>query len=152
MDSKSNNQLQATRNSPQISELESKEVSRKTLSEVSIYSGGVLTDAGIAKNLKKLQAAFPKMLPVFFNLLSERLIANGFSDERLSDAVNSVIDNFSYKELNISDIIRFDKKIKLYTYQEVAQLVTEFKAAFADFDKKEIDGVMYWIPKNNKST
>lgn len=108
-----------------------------------------MTDTGIAKDLKRLQVAFPKMLPVFFDLLSERLIANGFTDERLTDAVNSVIDNFSYKELNISDIIRFDKKVKLYTYQEVASLVTAGKASFEDFEKREINGILYRVLKSD---
>lgn len=38
---------------------------------------------------------------------------------------------------------------KLLTYEEAALLVTQNKAIFADFDKKEIDGVMYWIPKKD---
>lgn len=38
---------------------------------------------------------------------------------------------------------------KLLTYDEVSDLVTDKKKTitFDDFDKKEIDGVMYWIPK-----
>ncbi len=46
-------------------------------------------------------------------------MANGFTDKRLQDAVNYVIDNFQYKELNVSDIIRFDKYLKLYSYDEM---------------------------------
>lgn len=83
----------------------------------------------------------------FFDILSERIVANNFTEERLKDAVNSVIDNFQYKELNISDVIRFDKKEKLYTYQEVANLVTQGKASFDDFDKREIDGKIYRVRK-----
>lgn len=124
--------------------------SKKTVSnEVSLYSGGVLTDTCIAINLKKLKEAFPKMQPSFFNLLSERIIANGFTDQRLIDSVNHVIDNFEFKELNVSDIIKFDRKAKMYTYSEVAEMVTTGKASFDDFEKREINGRIYRIKKTD---
>ena len=117
--------------------------------EISIYTGGVLTARVLATNIKKLQAAFPKQQPVFFNLLTERLIANGFTDERIEDAVNHLIDNFAYKELNIADVVRFDKRVKLYTYQEVASLVTQNKASFEDFEIREINGRKMRIKKSD---
>lgn len=86
---------------------------------------------------------------LFFDLLSERIVSNGFTCERLKDAVNSVIDGFGYKELNISDIIRYDRKIKLYTYAEVAELVTSGKASFNDFEIKNINGIDLRILKKD---
>ena len=107
-----------------------------------------MTDRVLATNIKKLQAAFPKQQPVFFNLLTERLIANGFTDERIEDAVNHLIDNFAYKELNIADVVRFDKRVKLYSYQEAASLVTQNKASFEDFEIREINGRKMRIKKS----
>lgn len=128
----------------------SKGVSRKTASnEISLYEGGMLTDTCIAISLKRLKEAFPKMQPAFFNLLSERIIANGFSDKRLADAVNNVIDNFEYKELNVSDIIKFDRKVKMHTYTEAAAMVTAGKATFEDFEKREINGNVLRILKTD---
>lgn len=101
---------------------------------------------GIAKNMRKLQSAFPKQSKEFFNVLAERLIANGFTDERLADAVNNVIDTFQYKELNISDIVKFDKKIRLYTYSEACRLVTEKGYEFGrDLHRTTIDDKVYWV-------
>lgn len=97
----------------------------------------------------RIQKAFPKMTPEFFSLLAERVIENGFTEQRLKDAVNHVIDNFQYKELNISDIIRFDKKIKLYTYSEVSDLVTSGKACFDDFSLKLVNGVTYRVKRTD---
>lgn len=125
-------------------------VLKKTQSnEISLYEGGILTDRSIAINLKKLKEAFPRMQPAFFNLLSERVIANGFSDKRLTDAVNNVIDNFEFKELNVSDIIKFDRKVKMYTYTEAAAMVTAGKATFEDFEKREINGNVLRILKTD---
>lgn len=131
-----------------ISGKELQEASQKT-AEISLYAGGFLTDRGVAVNLKKLKEAFPRMQPAFFNLLSERLIANGFTDARVTDAVNSVIDNFEYKELNISDVIKFDKKVKIYTHSEATILVTSGRATFDDFEKREINGETYRILKSD---
>lgn len=131
-----------------ISGKELQEASQKT-AEISLYAGGFLTDRGVAVNLKKLKEAFPRMQPSFFNILSERLIANGFTDSRVTDAVNNVIDNFEYKELNISDVIKFDKKVKIYTHSEATILVTSGRATFDDFEKRNVNGITYRILKSD---
>lgn len=114
---------------------------------VSLYRDNEASPRDIAISIKRLELAFPKMERGFFDLLAERIIANGFTAERLKDAVNHVLDNFQYKELNISDIIRFDRRAKLYTYSEVCQLVTAGKAAWDDFERREINGTVFRIKK-----
>ena len=121
-------------------------VFKKTQSnhEMSLYKG-TLTDVGIAKNMRRLQSAFPKQGKEFFNLLAERLIANGFTDDRLTDAVNNVIDNFRYKELNISDIVQFDNRVKLLSYSQACWFVTERGYACGkEIHRMEVDGNTYW--------
>jgi hypothetical protein len=117
--------------------------------ELSLYSGGILTDTNIAVQLKKLQTAFPRQPAEFFNVLAERIVANGFTNERLNEAVNKVIDNFQYRELNVSDITRFDKKVKLYTYGGYCDLISRSLAVHEDFDTKQIDGKYYWFLKKD---
>lgn len=116
---------------------------------VSLYRDAEPSPTEIAVSMKRLQVAFPKMDPAFFNLLSERIMGNGFTAERLKDAVNHVLDNFPYKELNISDIIRFDRRVKLYTYSDVCQMVTSGKAVWEDFEKREINGTVFRIKKSD---
>lgn len=99
--------------------------------------------------MRRLQSAFPKQGKEFFNVLAERLIANGFTDQRFTDAVNHAIDNFQYKELNISDIVRFDKKVRLYNYQEACKLVTQEGYEFGkDLQRTSVDDKVCWIMKN----
>lgn len=114
---------------------------------VSLYRDNEASPRDIAISMKRLELAFPKMERGFFDLLAERIIANGFTASRLKDAVNYVLDNFQYKELNISDIIRFDRRVKLYTYSEVCQLITSGKADWDDFEKREINGTVFRIKK-----
>jgi len=56
---------------------------------------------------------------------------NNFSDKRMADAVNHVIDNNTFTP-KISDIIKFDKKYELFTYSQVSQKVFEGRI-FEDF-------------------
>lgn len=115
---------------------------------VSLYNGRSADPNEIAVGMKRLKVAFPKMDNAFFNLLAERVMDNGFSSERLKHAINHVLDNFQYKELNISDIIRFDKRVRLYSYNEVCVLVSKGQASFTDFEKREINGIVYRVLKS----
>lgn len=107
---------------------------------MSIYRGQPATPDEIAVGLTRLRVAFPKMAPEFFSLLSERIVANRFTGDRLKDAVNHLIDNFSYRELNVSDIVKYDKRCRLYTYNEVCSMVSKGQAQFADFKVIELEG------------
>lgn len=103
-------------------------------SEISVYQGQPAGPREIAQELVKLKYAFPEMETQFIQILSERLVANGFTEQRIRDAVANVIDNFTYKKPNIADIVKFDRKVKLYTYNEVSALVTKGEASFSDFE------------------
>ncbi|WP_280744268.1 MULTISPECIES: hypothetical protein [unclassified Parabacteroides] len=117
--------------------------------EISLYGAGELKPNEIAVEMARLRTAFPKQSQEFFNLLAERVLKNNFSPERLRDAVNHTIDNFAYKELNVSDIIRFDRRAKLYTYGEVCRLVMKGEADFSDFKTKEVEGEVFRVKKSD---
>lgn len=116
--------------------------------EISLYSGE-LEPTIILQSVNRLRVAFPKMSDDFFNVLAERIVANKFSNKRLQDAVNHILDNFQYKELNISDVVKFDKRAKLYSYNDVCNLVTKNQASFSDFQIIELEGNTYRIKKTD---
>ena len=60
---------------------------------VSLYQDEDASPRDIAVSMKRLELAFPNMERGFFDLLAERVIANGFTAERLKDAVNHVLDS-----------------------------------------------------------
>lgn len=115
--------------------------------QVSLYNQPPITDEEIAVILDRLRDAFPNMRENFFSLLSERVIENDFTAQRLFDAVNNVIDNFQYKELNVADIIRYDRKARAYTYAEACEMVTRGEATFDDFKVIEDGGQVYRVLK-----
>lgn len=108
--------------------------------EISLYEGAVAPPKIIATEVAKLKAAFPAMEMSFISVLSERIQAKAFTEERLKDAIASVIDNFKYKMPNIADILSFDKKIKLYTHNEAFIQVDKGLAEWSDFRFIEKDG------------
>ena len=86
--------------------------------EVSIYTGE-LTPKCIAVEMKKLGGvAFPDLDPEFLNVLTERVVENGFTNERLQDAVGELIDTFQYKRPSVANIINYDKRMRLYSHSE----------------------------------
>ncbi|MCL1936858.1 MAG: hypothetical protein FWF52_00475 [Candidatus Azobacteroides sp.] len=119
---------------------------------ISAYSDGLAEKKEIATGIAKLCAAFPKMEQGFWSILTERIVVNNFTKKRMRDAVGYVLDNFRYKELNISDIIQFDKRIKLYSYYDVYRMTGQ--VPHPDFEKREINGNSFYVKKtdllNNK--
>jgi hypothetical protein len=93
----------------------------------------------VGEAIKLLRGAFPKMGDDFFRLLYKRIGDNEFSARRVGDAVNHVIDNFRYKELNVADIISFDKRVKLYNYHEKCTEVGK-GANWDDFEPIRVPG------------
>jgi len=83
----------------------------------------------------------------FFDVLYERLVKNGFTGQRLEDAVNNVLDNFRYKELNVADIVSYDKRVRLYTYTQICDEIANGRATTDDYERVERDGKNYWVKK-----
>lgn len=113
---------------------------------ISIYNDALSLDC-IKCMLDKLKRAFPNKDAGFFSLLSERIVANKFTDKRLTDAVNNVIDNFKFKDLTIADIISFDKQHKFITYNELVRRVLAGKTSFDNYEIIEVDNQKLWREK-----
>lgn len=121
--------------------------------EISIYNDQKMTAENGAVAIKKLATAFPSQSHDFFLLLVERMLANNFTAKRCEEAVGWLIDNFAYKQINIADVIKFDKKRKVYTYgQMCAKLISNggTEKDTDSFRKIQIDGQTYWyLPNEN---
>lgn len=76
-------------------------------------------------NVAKIKKSFPGLPIGFYQVFDERLKANNFTDERLTDAVNHVIDTCVYPTPTIANFISFDRRIKVYTYAQYCKLCDE---------------------------
>lgn len=111
-----------TQNSPLLSQ--SILLTDKGEMSISTYAGKLTTKV-ILECTKKIKAAFPNLPAGFYDILSERIKENKFTDERLIDAVNNVIDNFVYPSPTIANFVGYDKKIRLYSYWEMINMGPE---------------------------
>lgn len=100
--------------------------------ETSIYAGE-LTKECIAKNTIKLMQSFPALPSGFFDVFSDRIKENNYSDKRLTDAINHVIDNCIYPTPTIAQFISYDKRIKLYTHEQLWKLVDEVRSVGQEY-------------------
>ena len=114
---------------------------------LSLYQDTYATPDNIASAIKRLRGAFPKMGGEFFDILYERIDKNKFTKQRLEDAVNNVLDNFQYKELNVADIISYDKRAKLFSYNQMCNEIANGQAVMDEFQRLEVDGRSYWARK-----
>lgn len=113
--------------------------------EISLYTDQLATKQDAAIEVRKLASAFPTVDSNFVIVLIERLVANKFTKQRLIDAIGSVLDNCQYPP-KISDIISFDRKVKVYTYSEMIAVCNQYRTT-EDFQMIEINGKKRWIEK-----
>mgnify|MGYP006286468695 CR=1 FL=1 len=94
--------------------------------EVSIYDGE-LTQENVVGNVKKIMVAFPQLEKGFYDIFYQRIHENEFSDEKLTAAVNHVIDNCVYPTPTIANFLSYDKRVRLYTYYQVIGMIDEYR-------------------------
>jgi hypothetical protein len=123
-----------------------------------VYSFGAITQETAIVECEKILVAFPKMERQMLKLLRDRFNANGFTDQRMTDAINSVIDNYSgFDKLPaIGDFVRFDKKVKTFTLSE---LKTKHKDAYymgatydpiaVEYGSIKVDGQLRYAKKED---
>jgi hypothetical protein len=90
--------------------------------EISLYEGE-LTAPCLVNCIADIKKAFPSLPVGFYDILTDRLADNGFSDNRLKDAVRNVIDTCIYPTPTIAQFISFDKRVKIYTYLQYCDMV-----------------------------
>ena len=115
--------------------------------ELSVYSGEIASPKEISSEVKKLKAAFPEISADYLAVLIDRLIDNQFTQERVRDAINQVIDTSSYQRPSIANIVSFDRNVKIHTYEEVLAKCCPAYPAFEYFTMILIDGRKKWIEK-----
>jgi len=99
---------------------------------MSVYADK-LTPRNTAVMIKKIQQTFPTLPEGFYAVLMDRIKANDFTDQRLKDAVTHVVDNCIYPTPTIAQFVSFDRRMKLYTYNQVLKLNDELLGKAFEF-------------------
>lgn len=111
-----------------------------------------LTNVTIIASFANIRYAFPDLAPGFYDILGQRLKEHGFTDQRLTDAVSNVIDTCRFPRPTIADFISWDKRITLFTYEDMVRKTNEFGAGIWDtYQMVKIKGRKkpLWINKDD---
>jgi len=85
--------------------------------------------------------AFPALNNDFIDVLHRRIKEKNFSDTRLIDAVNHVIDTCVYPTPTVASFIGFNKYTELLTYGDMMKGLADDKDIFNRYDTVKIEGV-----------
>lgn len=119
--------------------------------EISLYKGE-LTSKCVFSNIARVKKSFPTLPIEFFDVFDDRIKANRFTDDRLNDAVSYVIDTCVYPNPTIAQFISFDKRVKVYKYPEIIEMVEGGDPnAFDRYKRIEMEGLpeAVWIHIND---
>ena len=118
---------------------------------LSPYKGKTVEDADIKAAFARLHGNYPTMAPMFWTELRSQVIKSGFTKQRLFDAVDYVIQTNPYKDIRIAEILNFGRGVKLYTYNQMCDIVYRDQITTNDFEMVELpDGRKLWKSKNGK--
>lgn len=98
---------------------------RDNSNEISVYQSGKVTPEVLADGIIMLKKAFPKLPLGWYDVLDTMLDEEKFNNIKFKHAVNNLIKTCPYPEPTIANIIGFDKKVKVYNYQELMKLHAE---------------------------
>jgi hypothetical protein len=107
--------------------------------KMSVYAGE-RTKRGLSDAIARVGKAFPGWSEEQASILKDRFADNEFTDKRMMDAVNHVIDNYDgYSKIpNIANFIRFDKQIKIYTYQQLCTAHDKGELVTSDYSPVDL--------------
>jgi len=86
------------------------------------------------------------MQPGFVVVLCQRIAEKLMSAKQVTDAINNVIDTYRFPVPLVADIVSWDKRIKIYTHQEICEMIPK-GYTFDNFEKITVNGLVRWIMK-----
>lgn len=99
---------------------------KKQSNQLSIYGEGRVSAEILAKNIILIKKAFPRLTQGWFDVLEQMLDEYNFTDERLNDATKNLIVTCQYPEPTISNLLSYDQKIEVYTYDELLETSKDY--------------------------
>ena len=115
---------------------------------ISKYGIGQITKEDWVKCSAKITAVFKGVDQPFLNVLKEYFFKNNFTNERMIDAVDHVIGNCQYPTPTVAQFISFDKKVKLFDYNQACDYVSRYGGDFTKwFESVDIDGKSWRVLK-----
>jgi hypothetical protein len=107
---------------------------------LSVYSGKLTLRIVLEQNME-IAKAFPQLPGGFYEVLNRRLKEKEFTDKRLMDAVNHVIDTCQYPVPTIANFISYDKNVQILTYADLVKQLNDDKGSWDYYDQIKVPGI-----------
>jgi len=119
---------------------------------LSVYDDELIDERDVVKNIMRIRKSFPDLHDGFYEIISEMVFKLRFTKKQLEDAADNLIINFRYgREPNPAEILSWDKKIRLYSWNEIADICDKENSSVWDkFQKVKISGYdkIFYVKKN----
>jgi hypothetical protein len=89
---------------------------------ISLYTDPPADDRDIIRAIANIKRAFPSLPIGFYDTFDDRVRAKLFSKQRLTDAVDFVIDNCVYPTPTIANFVSFDRTVEFKTYDQICKI------------------------------
>ena len=122
---------------------------------VTTYKGKPATNVELTTQIDRLRRNYTQMKPDFFAVLTNELVADEWTAERIKDAVTHVMRTKTGGFISIADVFSYDKPMKLYNYSGYCWLINNLRAkddadpAKSDFGTIKIEGKVFWYLKKD---
>jgi hypothetical protein len=89
----------------------------------------------------EIAKAFPQLPEGFYEVLNRRLKEKEFTDNRLMDAVNYVVDTCQYPVPAIANFISYDKNVQVLTYADLVKQLNDDRGSWDYYDQIKVPGI-----------
>jgi hypothetical protein len=114
---------------------------------VSKYTDAPLDKKTYAQIDKVLQARYENYKSISF-MMPDLLKKKKFTNQRLIDAVNVLIENNTYLKITPADILNYDKYLELKTNQQILEKANEFgNTIWNYYDAIDFNGTCMYVQK-----
>jgi len=128
--------------SPRSLQSTSRQITRQSDGTITAYTSEDPIDGQSAtKESIKLLMAFPQIEKQFADLLITRAKELNWTKQRLTDAINNLIDTCPYPQPTLANVLSFDKRIKTYTYEQMCNMAYEYGSSVWENYKRLDDDV-----------
>lgn len=101
--------------------------------ELSLYGNNPACYEEILAECSKLLMAFPAQEEAFFSILYQAIKDEGMSVGRLREAIKQLIANHKFRTFNVSDIVSYDKTVKVAESISTLRSITKrFNLGYSD--------------------
>ncbi len=117
---------------------------------LSVYVGDLNLKTVLQQNIR-IAKAFPQLHEGFYEILNQRLRENKFTDKRLVDSVNHVIDTCQYPTPTTGNFISFDKCVEVLTHNDLFKMLSDDRKTFDRYEAvriPEIDKPRYILKED----